>query len=576
MIKKKLTKKKKIILIIVAVLLVALVIFKLAMPKQTEDDALDVELIEKRDIAQSISATGVIKTEDTKNVVSTLTGLKIKTVDVKVGQKISAGDVICTFDTSDLQDSLAQVQTSLNATKAQSTLGVQSAQRSLNEAITNKDTQVNSSKADVDSAEKAYKNAQNSLSSAQSALSTAQTQVKNYENQYKIALANYEPIEKEYNNRAKAYVDAQNAYEAQKIVFQNAETEYKKYYNENGTAIADENEAVKQNYLDAKSKLSSLETEMNTANNNYTNYKSTYESALSTYTPINTAYQDLVAAVSTQQANVANLQSQVDSLKQTYDKTVQAYNQTISSADSTIASMQDNLTNSELSSSISTQSQESQIKAYNEQISDGIVTSTVSGTVTSVSVKVGDIYTGSVIAVIEGCEDFIVESEIDEYDIADVEVGMKVLIKTDATRDEELEGRVIYTAPSATTSQTALTTSSSATYTVKIELDTPNDRLRLGMNAKLSIITESKENVWSVPYDAVYDRDDGTSYIEILKNEETEETEEVDVKRGLEGTYYVEIISSKLKEGMKVVLPKLEAGTSLESLLEAMGADAGL
>ena len=45
-------------------------------------------------------------------------------------------------------------------------------------------------------------------------------------------------------------------------------------------------------------------------------------------------------------------------------------------------------------------------------------------------VKKGDLYSGSAIAVVEGCNEFIIEAEIDEYDIPDVEVGMKVLIKT--------------------------------------------------------------------------------------------------------------------------------------------------
>ena len=148
---------------------------------------------------------------------------------------------------------------------------------------------------------------------------------------------------------------------------------------------------------------------------------------------------------------------------------------------------------------------------------------------------------------------------------------MKVLIKTDATRDEELEGRIIYTAVSSTASASAgvagmtsgMTSGSNATYTVKIALDTPNYRLRLGMNAKLSIITEMKENIWTVPYDSVYTREEGTKYIEIAKNETGEEKEELDVQTGIEGSYYIEIISDKLKDGMKIVLPKINAGDSI-------------
>ena len=122
----------------------------------------------------------------------------------------------------------------------------------------------------------------------------------------------------------------------------------------------------------------------------------------------------------------------------------------------------------------------------------------------------------------------------------------------------------------------SLGASGNATYKVQIELLTQNDRLRLGMNAKLSIITNSKNDVWTVPFEAIFERDDGTKYIEILKDEETKEKEELDVQTGIEGTYYVEIKSDKLKEGMKVVLPEVDTSNSIESLIEAMGADVGV
>ena len=96
------------------------------------------------------------------------------------------------------------------------------------------------------------------------------------------------------------------------------------------------------------------------------------------------------------------------------------------------------------------------------------------------------------------------------------------------------------------------------------------------MNAKLSIIVDSKENVWTVPYESVYERDDGSKYIEILKNEDTGEKEELDVQVGIEGTYYVEIISDKLTDGMKVVLPEVDSSNSIEAIIEAMGADTGV
>ena len=123
---------------------------------------------------------------------------------------------------------------------------------------------------------------------------------------------------------------------------------------------------------------------------------------------------------------------------------------------------------------------------------------------------------------------------------------------------------------------TTTSTGTNATYKIEISLDTQNDRLRLGMNAKLSIITEMQEDVWAVPYNAIYEREDGTHYIEVAKDENGENKEEIDVTKGIEGSYYAEIKSDKLKPDMKVILPKVEAGDSMQELLEMMGADAGI
>ncbi len=553
--------KKKIVIIAILIVILLIIIVVALRPKNNEQKKLESEPIEKRDIATSISATGVIDTDTVQNVTSKLTGFKIKTVNVKEGDKISIGDVICTFDTKELEDSLATAQNSLATSKAQSNLGIQGAQRNLNDAITSKDTQVSATQKQVDEALKKYQDAQKDLDKAKSELATVQSQLTGIQATYSSEKAIFDSIEKKYNELQTELNAATDDLTAKKAALSNAQEAQKS--------------ELEKAVQDAQARL-------NTVTNEFYQYKPTYDQALVKYTPIENNYKTISASISAQQANVAQLETTVNTLKSTYDTLVNTLNSTVKSSDSTIASMRDALSNSELSASLSAQSQESQIRSLQNQVSEGILKSNVNGTVTSVSVKPGDLYTGTTIAVIEGAEVFVVEAEIDEYDIADIDVGMKVMIKTDATRDEELEGRIIYTAPSATTNAATTmgmaTTSStgSATYKVKIALDTQNERLRLGMNARLSIITDSKENVWSVPSDAVYEREDGTEYIEILKDEKAGTTEELTVTTGIEGTYYIEIISDKLKNGMKVVLPSGNSGDSIEALIELMGADAGL
>lgn len=507
--------------------------------------------------------------------------MKITSVNVKEGQQVSAGDVICTFDTSTLANNLNDLQKSVSVTNAQTNLGMEGSKRSLNDAIVARDTQISESKKQVDSAANAYNDVQNQLNQVNAQLANQSAALATLEPQYKAAEANFINIENAYKAKEASYntkVNEVNQKQAEINSYQ-AQLDLKIA---NGEADSD-NLAGK--IANANIELQTLNTQLNVAQTDFELYKtSTFNTAVQNFTPIQGQYTALSQAVSGLQAQVQSLNANASSLKSVYDGTVTAYNTAVATSNSSVASMQDNVTNQQLASSIGTQSQTTQIKELQKQLAEGNLTAGVSGTVTKVNVKAGDVYTGTSIATIEGCEDFIVEAEIDEYDIADVKTGMKVLIKTDATRDEELQGKVIYTAVSSTGSAssaasgmtTGMASSGNATYTVKIALDTPNDRLRLGMNAKLSIITEMKENVWTVPYDSVYTREDGTKYIEIAKNETGEEKEELDVQTGTEGSYYIEIISDKLKDGMKIVLPQIDAGDSIENLLEMMGADAGI
>lgn len=578
--KKLKNKKKKIIITVIAIVLI-IVVWNVLKPKQVEDVKIETETIEKRTIAQSISSTGVIKANDTKDVVSTLTGMKITSVKVKEGDKVSAGDVICTFDTTSLANNLNDLQKSVSVTNAQNNLSMQGARRSLNDAISNRDTQVSVSQRDVDNAANAYNNVQNQLNQVNAELANQSAALASYQATYIAAENSFKAVESAYAAKEVAYNTKLNEVNQKKAEINDCQARLDQ---KNASGEADtENLAVQISTKNVE--LQSLNLALNSAQSDLALYKaSIYDAEAQKFTPIQSQYTALSEAVSSLQSQKASLEANASSLKTAYDGTVTAYNTAVATANSSVASLQDGLASQELASTIGTQSQTTQIKELQKQLSEGNLTAGTSGTVTKINVKAGDIYAGSSIATIEGCEEFIVEAEIDEYDIADVKTGMKVLIKTDATRDEELQGRVIYTAVSSTgsasTGATGMTSGmasgSNATYTIKIALDTPNDRLRLGMNAKLSIITEMKENVWTVPYDSVYTREDGTKYIEIAKNETGEEKEELDVQTGIEGSYYIEIISDKLHDGMKIVLPKINAGDSIENLLEMMGADAGI
>ena len=545
--KKKLKQKRKKRLIIVLIIVAIIAIRIISNLNKDETVELTTEPIQKRNIAQSIGATGTVTTDQSKSVTSLLVNYKITDVKVKEGDHINVGDVICTFDTSSLKTTVANLNKSINVTNATSNIGINGAQRSLNDAIAGKDDAKNGLLDQIHALEAKIGELQKQQADMQKAIDAA-------------------------NKGAEASATAKAAYESAKAEYEAARIEVANAWIANQfaeTGVQYQIANVPENVISGDANVAAKKAAMD-------------EAQKATASIPNTS--DMQTAKATVDATINQLMEQrgaligqlngVDSNRQT---------------NSGIAALQDQVTSAQLQASISTDQLRQQVTEYNKMLAETNLKSTVSGTITSLNVKKDDMYTGGVILTIDGMDSYIIETEIDEYDIPDIKEGMKVLIKTDATRDEELEGVVTYTAPASTAVISAATsaygaayagasgaTTGDAKYKVKIAVKTPNDRLRLGMNAKLSIIQNQKDNVWTVPFESLIQREDGSYYIEILKEGSETETEELDVQKGVEGTYYVEVISDKLNENMNVVIPQVNDLNSLEAIIEAMGASGGM
>lgn len=140
------------------------------------------------------------------------------------------------------------------------------------------------------------------------------------------------------------------------------------------------------------------------------------------------------------------------------------------------------------------------------------MTAPISGVITASNVEEGDTYSGGSMFQIDDTTDFVVSTSVDEYDISSVKTGQRVVVLTEVTGEDEIEGEITFVAPStgsatlssgnAQSSETAglSQTSSTEGYAVEITLQGENGRLRLGLTARCSIILEEAENVYAVPY----------------------------------------------------------------------------
>ena len=344
-----------------------------------------------------------------------------------------------------------------------------------------------------------------------------------------------------------------------KDAMDNAYSEYKK---------------AKNTYVKAKNKLEKLKEKEETA-------KDAYEAAVEEDASLKLAYNTALANRKKQQEVTSTAKTQMETLENTYISQKKAYNQTISTQNSSVEAAKSNQQSAKLSEDTSTQ--EAQVRQYQKQVDNGILYAPFEGTVTSINYEAGENYTGGAVLTLQDCSAYEIEAEIGEYDISDIEEGMSVVIKTDATGDEELKGTVTHISPVSTSSQASASNSSSMTsaatstlnssdvlYKVRISIDTLHDRLRLDMSANLSIIIEQHNNVLTVPYNAVQTDENGNSYVTVVKDDES--TEKINVDVVMESNYYTEVSSEKLEEGMKVAIEEeTESSNPFENMPKGGG-----
>lgn len=605
--KEKLKKHKKLIIVLFLVIVVVILAFAYTENRKKNRKQLEAMVqqetapLERRTLMSSISATGTVKSVASKQLVVPLSNVEVLSVDVEVGDLVEEGDVVCVFDSGDLEQNLADAQASLASSSGKSGVDVSSAQRYLSEAETTRNIEAERASQNVADAWEDYLKSLTKLEEAEDdwneAINTRNEKKGEYEYRQKLleeAKAKMENAKSSTGQSSQAESGFNETWKA-----------FKSYVESNSDSITANNGAMDKIYLtstdlpemsvehgdftvtsdDSGEKTQAINGYLSTLKGYQTKYQSgasadaAYQQALSEYQAMEqeaaawkTKYETADKSVSSYESAYDQAESTAESYLDAYKKQVQTQEDTTRNNDSSVASKNDSLTTAKLNASVSGLSDQQKIRSYEEQIEDCTVKAPMSGVVTAVNIEKGDVYNGTAILTIEDDSAYEIAAEIDEYDIGKVQVGQQVIIKTNGTGDEELEGTVTQIAPRASTG------GSEVTYQVIISVDTPNDQLRMDMTAKLSIVLESRENVLTVPYEAVQEKEDGTSYIEVVKADSGTEgaTEEVTVQKGIESDYYIEVSGENLSEGMEVVIPSEGSDDNgLQQLIERRGAMGG-
>lgn len=530
------TNKKKTTFMIAGIVLLLVIIIvvvslmrkgKASSTDTVAEEAYQTTPLEKQDVTKEIGLSGTLDSAHSESVSSTLEGVKVKEVCVQVGDTVNEGDVLFRFDSSEIEQKLEAAKKALANEQATKAAEIASNERNYADAQTTQNVEAGRSDQAVNQAADAYNAAVSSKTTAESAYQSAVSDRKSQEKAVKKAKEAAANAKKDEKSAKKSLEEAQKSGDEQSAA--SAQAAY--------DAAASQKKQADKSLENAQAALTSLKAEEVERQSQVTSATDAVNSASS----------------SLQQA-----QNDRDDNKRNNAKNV--------------ADSKDTLDNARRSNSADSQSGQD-VKNYEDQLEQCTVKAASSGVITSVGAKVGDTYSNGVLATIQDEKNYVVTAMVDQYDISDITKDMKALIKTDTTGEEEMNGTVTFVSPvpasvaASSDNSDSSSGSSGNGYEIRITVDNPSERLRIGMTAKVTLIQEEVKNVFAVPDDCISEDEDGNSAIQILENGEPRS---ITVTTGLKTDYYTEISSDELTEGMNVIIPDVTEMDDMSGMDDSM------
>ena len=527
--------------------------------------SLGVTTLQEKDIQNTIGGTGTVESGQKHYVYPTTSGYSVMEIPVEVGDTVQAGDVLCILDDSALASQR------------------ESSELSLDQNVRAADQQVKTVRDSYEAAVASVKDGTNST------LISAQSQVTNAYYSYLSAVDQYNQYQDSLNRASAALSTAKQSLEAA---------------NEKVTAIQQAIQETEQAAAGTDTTVPGGDvttpgTDVTTPGGDVTNPGGETQSAgagdasalteaamASGSAPAASAqsnsggYRDMTleqlqAALPAAQAEQAAAQTAVNEAQAAYnsasgqgyslslavDSAYNGYVTALKSLDAAIASVETQLQSSEnqldsakLSAQSARETRELTLEQMDESMEDLVITAPAAGTVTAVYATVGGPSTG-LLFVIEDVEDLVVKTTIRSYDVGQVQEGMDVTIKSDATGDASFAGTVSFIAPASQKTATGETNTANEVFDAEVKVLSQDTGLRIGMSVRLNYVLEAETGVLAVPYDAVYTNASGQSCVMAARDQGNGKylLEEIPVTTGVESDVEVAISGPGIQAGLQVL-----------------------
>ena len=555
--------------------------------------SLGVTTLQEKDIQNTIGGTGTVESGQKHYVYPTTSGYSVMEIPVEVGDTVQAGDVLCILDDSALASQR------------------ESSELSLDQNVRAADQQVKTVRDSYEAAVAAVKDGTNST------LISAQSQVTNAYYSYLSAVDQYNQYQDSLNRASAALSTAKQSLEAANgkvTAIQQAIQEKEQAaagtdttvpggdvttpgtdVTTPGTDVTTPGTDVNNPGTDVNNPGTDVTTPggntsttpgTDTSGASGAEAQSTQAAMASGSAPAASAqsnsggYRDMTleelqAALPAAQAEQAAAQTAVNEAQAAYnsasgqgyslslavDSAYNGYVTALKSLDAAIASVETQLQSSEnqldsakLSAQSARETRELTLEQMDESMEDLVITAPAAGTVTAVYATVGGPSTG-LLFVIEDVEDLVVKTTIRSYDVGQVQEGMDVTIKSDATGDASFAGTVSFIAPASQKTATGETNTANEVFDAEVKVLSQDTGLRIGMSVRLNYVLEAETGVLAVPYDAVYTNASGQSCVMAARDQGNGKylLEEIPVATGVESDVEVAISGPGIQAGLQVL-----------------------
>ncbi len=559
--------------------------------------SLGVTTLQEKDIQNTIGGTGTVESGQKHYVYPTTSGYSVMEIPVEVGDTVQAGDVLCILDDSALASQRESSELSLdqNVRAAEQQVktvrdsyeaAVASVKDGTNSTLISAQSQVTNAYYSYLSAVDQYNQYQDSLNRASAALSTAKQSLEAANNKVTAIQQAIQETEQAAAGTDTTVPGGDVTTPGTDVTTPGTDTSGASGADTSTTPGGNTSTTPGTDTSGASGADTSTTPGADTSAASGAEAQSTQAAMASGSAPAASAQsnsggdrdmtlEELQAALPAAQAEQAAAQTAVNEAQAAYnsasgqgyslslavDSAYNGYVTALKSLDAAIASVETQLQSSEnqldsakLSAQSARETRELTLEQMDESMEDLVITAPAAGTVTAVYATVGGPSTG-LLFVIEDVEDLVVKTTIRSYDVGQVQEGMDVTIKSDATGDASFAGTVSFIAPASQKTATGETNTANEVFDAEVKVLSQDTGLRIGMSVRLNYVLEAETGVLAVPYDAVYTNASGQSCVMAARDQGNGKylLEEIPVATGVESDVEVAISGPGIQAGLQVL-----------------------